>query len=96
MIEVLFDCVLLKEVEEEKVSSGGIVMAGNNTESTLTKGEVVKVGEGRTTDKGVIIKPVVSVGDNVLFNKNKIIDSHTIDGVKYLIIREKEIVGIVD
>lgn len=96
MIEVLFDCVLLKEVEEEKVSSGGIVMAGTDSESTLTKAEVIKVGEGRTTDKGVTIKPMVSVGDKVLFNKNKIIDMHTIDSVKYLIIREKEIVGVVE
>ena len=95
MIDVLFDCVLLKEIEEEKMSSGGIVMT-TNTESTLTKAEVIKVGDGKTTEKGVLIKPVVSVGQTVLFNKGKIVDSHTIDGVKYLIVRENNIVAVVE
>lgn len=96
MINVLFDCVLLKEIEEEKVSNGGIVLANTNPESTLTNAEVVSVGEGKRTEKGVLISPTVKEGDKVLFNQSKIVDSHTIDGVKYLIIREQHIVAIVD
>lgn len=96
-MKVLFDCVLIKEenVEESK-STGGIVLQNTNPESTLTKGEVVDVGGGKHTEHGVLIQPSVTQGENVLYNRNSIVDSHTIDGVEYVIIREENIVAIVD
>lgn len=96
MIDVLFDCVLIKpKDDEDAVSSGGIVLSHGNPESSLTEGEVINVGQGKRTSTGSIITPSVTQGDKVLFNKSKIIDLHTIDDVEYYIIREENIVAII-
>lgn len=96
MFKVLFDCVLVRVDEpDETLSSGGIVLTNAKSETTLTEGVVVSVGEGKRTEQGALIKPTVSDGDTVLFNKSKIVDTHTIDGKEHLIIRESNIVAIV-
>jgi chaperonin GroES len=64
----LYDRVVIKRMEEEKMSAGGIVIPDSAAEKPI-KGEVVAVGEGKALDNGSIRAPKVKAGDKVLFGK---------------------------
>jgi chaperonin GroES len=76
---------------ENKTSSGLIITKSEF--DVLTKGTVVQVGPGRTTKKNVKIPVDVSVGDCIMFDGGAGIPVH-IDGEKFLILKEEEIIGI--
>lgn len=96
-MQVLFDCVLIEEeVVEELTTTTGIVLPDTDPSSTLTKGVVVSVGDGKLTPDGTQITPTVKVGDNVLYNEKTIIDRHSIDSVDHVILREGSIVAVID
>ena len=63
-IKPLFDRVVIKRMEEEKLSAGGIVIPDSATEKPI-KGEVVAVGTGKVLDNGQLRAPTVKVGDKV-------------------------------
>ncbi|MDK3006309.1 co-chaperone GroES [Klebsiella pneumoniae] len=65
-IKPLHDRVVIKRMEEEKLSAGGIVIPDSATEKPI-KGEVVAVGTGKVLDNGQVRAPQVKVGDKVLF-----------------------------
>jgi chaperonin GroES len=90
----LRDRVLVKYSEEAERTAGGLYIPDTAKEKPQ-KGEVVAVGAGRITDDGKLQPVSVKVGDIVLFDKysgSKV----TMDDVEYLIIREEDILGIVE
>jgi chaperonin GroES len=67
-LKPLYDGVIIKRMEEEKVSAGGIVIPDSATEKPI-KGEVVAVGPGKYLDSGNVRPMSVKVGDKVYFKK---------------------------
>ena len=62
-IKPLYDRVVIKRVEEEKLSAGGIVIPDSATEKPI-KGNVIAVGDGKALDNGTVRAPKVKVGDS--------------------------------
>ncbi|EBB7797490.1 co-chaperone GroES, partial [Escherichia coli] len=83
-IKPLYDRVVIKRTEEEKVSAGGIVIPDSATEKPI-KGQVVAVGEGKVFDNGNVRAPKVKVGDQVLFGKYAGTEVK-LDGTEYLVV----------
>jgi chaperonin GroES len=92
-IRPLHDRVIVKRVEEEKKSAGGIVIPDTAAEKP-SQGEVVAVGPGKTDDNGKTIAMGVRVGDRVLFGKYSG-QEFRLEGQDYLHMREDDIIGIV-
>jgi chaperonin GroES len=92
-IRPLHDRVVVKRMEEERTSTGGIVIPDSATEKPL-KGEVVAVGKGKVNDNGDVIALDVKVGDAVLFGKFSGTEIK-IDGDDVLIMREEDILGVI-
>jgi chaperonin GroES len=93
-VRPLQDRVLIRRVAEEEKTKGGIIIPDSAKEKPA-EGEVVAVGSGKVTDKGQVRALDVKKGDRVLFGKysgNEI----KIDGVEHLILKEDEILGIIE
>lgn len=93
-IKPLQDRVIIKRMEEEEKTKGGIIIPDTAKEKPI-EGKVVAVGDGRVNDKGELTKPTVKVGDLVLFGKYGGTEI-TIDDEEHLIMREDEILGIIE
>jgi chaperonin GroES len=93
MIQPLHDRVLIERMKEEEKSPGGIIIPDSAKEKPI-EGTVVSVGNGKVLDNGDIRKLAVSKGDRVLINKYAGTEVK-IDGKKYVMLREDEILGIV-
>jgi chaperonin GroES len=95
MIRPLHDRVIVKRVEaaEEEVQ-GGIVIPDSAKEKPQ-EGEVVAVGDGKVLDNGTKIGMSVQPGDKILFGKYSGSDVK-IDNVEYLIMREDEVLGVLE
>lgn len=91
-IRPLHDRVIVKRVEEEQVSRGGIIIPDTAKEKPI-KGKVVAAGPGRRLDNGEVRALSVKEGDVVLFSKYGGTDVK-IDGEDHLIMREDDILGI--
>ena len=91
-IKPLFDRVVIKRMEEEKLSAGGIVIPDSATEKPI-KGEVVAVGTGKVLDNGQVRAPQVKVGDKVLFGKYSGTEVK-LDGVDLLVVKEDDLFAI--
>lgn len=92
-IRPLHDRVIIKRLEAESKSAGGIVLTGASTEKS-TRGEVVAVGKGRILDSGDIQPLDVKVGDKVLFGAY-VERTEKIDGQEYVITKEDNILGVI-
>ena len=93
-IRPLQDRLVVKRVAEEEVTKGGIIIPDAAKEKPV-EGEVVAVGSGKVLEDGKSRPLDVKVGDRVLFGKysgNEI----KLDGVEHLILREEEILGVVE
>ncbi len=93
-VRPLGDRVLVKRLEGEEVVKGGIIIPDTAQEKPQ-KGEIVAVGKGRIGDDNEIIQLEVKAGDSVLFGKyagNEV----TIDDEEYLIMREDDILAIIE
>ncbi|MDF3613538.1 co-chaperone GroES [Enterobacter hormaechei] len=88
-IKPLHDRVVIKRMEEEKLSAGGIVIPDAATEKPI-KGEVVAVGTGKVLDNGQVRAPQVKVGDKVLFGKYSGTEVK-LDGVELLVVKEDDL-----
>ncbi|MCF7986011.1 MAG: co-chaperone GroES [Methylovulum sp.] len=91
-IRPLHDRVIVKRVEEEKMTAGGIVLPGSAAEKP-SQGIVLAVGNGKALDNGSIRALEVKVGDKVLFGKysgNEV----KVDGEEIIVMREEDIMGI--
>ena len=91
-IKPLFDRVVIKRMEEEKMSAGGIVIPDSATEKPI-KGEVIAVGEGKTLDNGSLRAQKVKVGDKVLFGKYSGTEVK-LDGTDLLVVKEDDIFAV--
>ena len=92
-IRPLHDRVVVKRMEEERTSAGGIVIPDSAAEKPM-KGEVVAVGNGKVNDAGEVRMLDVQVGDQVLFGKYSGTEIK-IDGDDVLIMREEDILGVI-
>jgi chaperonin GroES len=91
-LKPLHDRVVIKRMEEEKVSAGGIVIPDSATEKPI-RGEVVAVGEGKPLDNGSVRALKVKAGDKVLFGKYSGTEVK-VDGTDYLVVREDDILAV--
>lgn len=92
-IHPLYDRVVIKRIEEE-CSPGGIVIPETAAEKPV-RGKVVAIGAGKVLDSGEVRHLTVKVGDVVLFGKYSGTEVK-FDGAEYLVMREDDIMAIVD
>ncbi len=92
-LKPLHDRVIVKRLEEERKSAGGIVIPDTAAEKP-SMGEVVAVGPGKTDDNGKLIAIGVKAGDKVLFGKYSG-QEFKMEGTDYLHMREDDIIGVV-
>jgi chaperonin GroES len=93
-IRPLHDRVVLRRLEQETKSSGGIVIPDSASEKP-SKGVILAVGPGKTLDNGTVKALSVKVGDNVVFGKysgNEI----KVDNEEVIVMREDDIMGIIE
>jgi len=91
-IRPLHDRVIVKRVEEETTSAGGIVLPGSAAEKP-SQGVVLAIGSGKQLDNGQVRPLEVKVGDKVLFGKYAGSEVK-VDGEEVIVLREEDIVGI--
>jgi len=92
-LKPLYDRIVVKPIEAEEMSAGGIVIPDNAKEKP-TKGEVLAVGEGKALDNGQVRAPKVKVGDKVIYGQYAG-SAYKLDGVEYKIVREDDVLAIV-
>src|SRR5256885_4173806 len=92
-IRPLHDRVVVRRLEEERKSAGGIVIPDNAAEKP-DQGEVVAVGNGKILEDGKVRPLDVKVGDRILFGKYSG-QSVKVEGTEYLVMREDDIMGVV-
>ncbi|MGZ5858652.1 MAG: co-chaperone GroES [Burkholderiaceae bacterium] len=91
-IRPLHDRVIVKRVEEETTTPGGIVLPGSAAEKP-SQGVILAVGHGKPLDNGTVRALDVKVGDKVLFGKyagNEV----KVDGEELIVMREEDIMGV--
>ncbi|OGA54919.1 MAG: co-chaperone GroES [Betaproteobacteria bacterium RIFCSPLOWO2_12_FULL_67_28] len=93
-IRPLHDRVIVKRIEEERKSAGGIVIPDTAAEKP-DQGEVVAVGKGKKTDDGKLIPVDLKVGDRVLFGKYSG-QTVKVKGDELLVMREEDIMGVIE
>ena len=93
-IRPLHDRVVIKRMEEERTSPGGIVIPDSATEKPV-RGEVVAVGNGKITDSGEVRALDVKVGDKVLFGKYSGTEVK-VEGEEVLVMREDDIMAVIE
>jgi len=90
----LHDRVILKRMEEERTSAGGIVIPDSATEKPI-RGEVVAVGKGKHNDSGDVVPMDVKVGDKVLFGKYSGTEVK-VEGEDLLVMREEDVMAVIE
>ena len=90
----LHDRVIIKRMEEERTSPGGIVIPDTAAEKPV-RGEVVAAGNGKHNENGEIVPMDVKVGDKVLFGKYSGTEVK-VDGEELLVMREEDIMAVIE
>ncbi len=93
-IRPLHDRVVVRRLEEEKMSPGGIVIPDSATEKPI-QGEIVAVGNGKILDSGEVRGLDVKPGDRILFGKYSGTEVK-IDNEELLVMREDDIMGVIE
>ena len=93
-IRPLGDRILVKRIQEEEKTKGGIIIPDTAKEKPQ-EGKVVAVGKGKTTEEGKLIPPDVKAGDRILFGKYSGSEVK-IEGEDHLIMREDDILGVLE
>ena len=93
-IRPLHDRVVVRRLEEERTTAGGIVIPDSATEKPI-QGEVLAVGNGKILEDGSVRPLDVKVGDRVLFGKYSGTEVK-ISGEEYLVMREEDIMGVIE
>lgn len=93
-IRPLQDRILVKRLEEKETKKGGIIIPDTAKEKPQ-EGEVIAVGGGKKTEEGKVIPMDVKAGDRILFGKYSGTEIK-VDDEEYLIIREDEVLGILE
>ncbi|MBJ6983406.1 co-chaperone GroES [Luteimonas sp. MC1750] len=92
-LKPLYDRVVVKPIEADEVSAGGILIPDNAKEKP-TRGEVIAVGDGKALDNGSLRAPKVKVGDKVIYGQYSG-SAYKHEGTEYKIVREDDILAIV-
>ncbi|HKE49159.1 MAG TPA: co-chaperone GroES [Rhodanobacteraceae bacterium] len=90
----LHDRVIIKRLEEEKVSAGGIVIPDSAAEKPI-RGEVIAAGNGKILEDGKVRPIAVKKGDKVLFGKYSGTEVK-VDGQELLVMREEDILAVIE
>src|SRR5216110_2195683 len=93
-IRPLYDRIVVKRIEEQETTRSGIIIPDSAQEKPQ-EAEVVAVGHGKRLEDGKLVPLDVKVGDRILFGKysgNEI----RVDGEEFLIMREEDVLGILD
>ncbi len=93
-IRPLHDRVIIRRMEEERTSPGGIVIPDSATEKPI-KGEVVAVGNGKLLENGEIRSLDLKAGDNVLFGKYSGTEVK-VDGEELLVMKEDDVMAVIE
>jgi chaperonin GroES len=93
-IRPLGDRILVKRIQEEEKTKGGIIIPDTAKEKPQ-EGMVVAVGKGKTTEDGKLLAPDVKAGEKILFGKYAGSEVK-IDGEEHLILREDDILGVLE
>jgi chaperonin GroES len=93
-VHPLYDRVLLKRLEEQEVKRGGIIIPDTAKEKPQ-EAEIIEVGKGRVNDEGKTIPLAVKKGDRVLIGKYSGTEV-TLDGDEHIIVREEEILAVIE
>ncbi|MCX8044852.1 MAG: co-chaperone GroES [Desulfobacterota bacterium] len=93
-IRPLQDRIIVKRLEGEEKTKGGIIIPDSAKEKPM-EGKVIAVGNGKLLENGQRTTPEVKVGDHVLFGKYAGTEVK-IDGEEHLILREDDILGIIE
>ena len=93
-IRPLHDRVIVRRMEEERTSAGGIVIPDSATEKPA-QGEILAVGKGKINENGDVSPLDVKVGDKVLFGKYAGTEVK-VEGEELLVMREEDIMGVVE
>jgi chaperonin GroES len=93
-IRPLQDRVIVKRLEEEEKTKGGIIIPDTAKEKPQ-EGKVIAVGKGKITEDGKVIPLDVKVGDRILFAKYAGTEVK-IEGEEHLIMREEDILGVIE
>ena len=93
-IRPLHDRVIIKRMEEERVSAGGIVIPDSATEKPV-RGQVIAAGNGKILENGSVRPIAVKAGDKVLFGKYSGTEVK-VDGEELLFMREEDILGVIE
>jgi len=93
-IKPLGDRVLIKQLEAEGKTKGGIVLPDTAKEKPQ-EGKVVAVGPGKVLESGKVQEPEVEVGDKVLYGKYSGTEVTTKSGEEYIIVKEEDILAII-
>jgi chaperonin GroES len=93
-IRPLGDRILVKRIQEEEKTKGGIIIPDTAKEKPQ-EGRVVAVGKGKVTEDGKLLAPDVKAGDRILFGKYAGSEIK-LEGEEHLILREDDILGILE
>ena len=93
-IRPLHDRVIVRRMEEERTTPGGIVIPDSATEKPI-RGEVLAIGKGKINDNGDVRPLDVKVGDSILFGKYSGTEVK-VNGEEVLVMREEDIMGIIE
>ena len=93
-IRPLHDRVIVKRIEEERKSAGGIVIPDTAAEKPI-QGKVVAVGKGKILEDGQVRPLDVKVGDNILFGKYSGTEVK-VDGEELLVMREEDVMAVIE
>ena len=93
-IRPLGDRVLVKRIQEEEKTKGGIIIPDTAKEKPQ-EGRVMAVGQGKVLENGKLVPLEVTTGDRILFSKYSGSDIK-LDGEEHLIVRESDILGVVE
>jgi chaperonin GroES len=90
----LHDRIVVRRVEEAETTRGGIIIP-DSAKDKPQEGEVIAVGRGKSNDEGKVFPLDVKTGDRILFGKYAGTEIK-IDGEEFLIMREEEVLGILE
>lgn len=90
----LYDRILVERVESEEVTKGGIILPDSAKEKPQ-QGKIIAVGQGRRTEDGKVIPLELKAGDTILFGKYSGSEIK-IEGNEYLIMKEDDVLGLVE
>lgn len=96
-LKPLADYVLIKPAAEEAVTASGIVLPDSmDKKEKIRRGEIMKAGPGKTMDNGSLQAMTVKAGDQVMYKEDWTAEKMKMDGEEYLIVRESDIIAIVE